>query len=289
MDPRVKVHGWTLQNAQEVYELEGLQCGNFLDGDYTLEIEDGDKLIYITDWAGTYAPLWLPRNRVVVIQNGKIIKSFPNNVTTNLYYAPPQGLTKRHDYDAFFLAIDKAVKLRTHGVESVCITMSCGLDSGAIVSSAIYQNLDFHTISLVGDEHKPTILRRCSFIKKNKLIDEWQPGKSGHEIVSEHCNSPVLLSGLGADEQFISSDWQLFEEFNADAQPHYRRKGIQVRYPLLDFKVYQEWMRLRDDLKGEIRSQKKALRAYIDHVGFPIYTGPKVPFGLSEQTDVVYR
>lgn len=279
MDPVITVHGWCKQNVKEVYEAEGLYSSHYLEGDFTIEIIEGNKRIYITDFAGTHAPLWLPRNSTVVVENNKVTLCKPNFVTSNLYYNPPQGLTKRYGYDAFFLAIDEAVKLRC--VDNPTITLSSGHDSGTIVASAISQELKFNTVSLCGEESFPTLMKRLALVEDNIVIKHWSEGRSGHEIVADYIPSKILLTGLGADELYISNDWQLLEEFLKSSSTIYHKKGIQVRYPLLDFKVYQEWFRLTDKLKGDKLHWKIPFKEYMDQTTFPVYTGRKISFGLS--------
>lgn len=283
---RVKVYGFCpVENIKGIYETERLYTHHYLKGDYTVVIQDGPKTIYITDFAGTQSPLLLPRNSTIVVENNAITYCRENFVTSNLCgYAPPKGLTERHDYDAFFLAIEEAVKLRC--TDRPVITMSSGHDSGAIVAAAIKLNLDFDVLSVTAKENKPRLAQRVKYIQnytdaKVDVISLWAPTQSGHEVVAANVNEGrIILSGLGADEALCTQDWQLCAEFIKDSRPYYLEKNLEVRYPLLDFKVYQEWNRLTRELRGWLPS-KIPLAKYLDSLNFDYGKGSKIPFDVT--------
>lgn len=284
---RVTVYGFCpVENIKAIYKSEGLHTHHSLAGDYTIMIKDGTKTIYITDFGGTYCPMWLPRNSTIVVENNMITYCRENFVTTSLCgYAPPKGLTQRNDYDAFFLAIEEAVKLRAKDCRPV-ISMSSGHDSGAIVAAAVKLDLEFDVVTVIAKEKRNLIAQRAKYIEertdaKVNIISLWKPTNNGHEVVAEHVEEGrVLLSGLGADEALVTKDWQLCEEFLKEANFAYEQKKLDVRYPLLDFKVYEEWNRLTPDLRGWL-PEKVPLRKYLDSLNFVYTMGTKIPFDVT--------
>jgi len=205
-----------------------------------------------------------------------------NFVTSNLCgYSPPQGLSQRYNYDAFFKAIDDAVKLRC--TDRPVIAMSSGHDSGCIVASAIKQNLEFDIITITAKEKRDIIGHRAKYIEERSdaninVISLWETTQNGHEIVAKHIPNRVLLSGLGADEVLTTADWQLCEEFLKQAQETYI--DIDVRYPLLDYDVFREWHRLIPELKGYMTS-KLPMTKYLEQLDFPYNKGRKIPFDVT--------
>jgi len=251
---RVTVYGFCpVENIKAIYKTEGLNTHKSLIGDYTVMIKDGSKTIYITDFAGTHCPMWFP----------------------------PQGLSQRYNYDAFFKAIDDAVKLRC--TDRPVIAMSSGHDSGCIVASAIKQNLEFDIITITAKEKRDIIGHRAKYIEERSdaninVISLWETTQNGHEIVAKHIPNRVLLSGLGADEVLTTADWQLCEEFLKQAQETYI--DIDVRYPLLDYDVFREWHRLIPELKGYMTS-KLPMTKYLEQLDFPYNKGRKIPFDVT--------
>jgi hypothetical protein len=283
---RVTVYGFCpVENIKAIYKSEGLYTHHSLVGDYTIMIKDGNRTVYITDFAGTHCPMWLPRNSTIVIEDNMMIYCRENHVTSSLCgYAPPKGLTPRNDYDAFFLAIEDAVKLRC--TDRPIITMSSGHDSGAIVAAATKLNLEFDVLSVSAKEKRKILANRAKYVldrseAKVDIISLWAPTQNGHEVVTNNIQEGrVVLSGLGADEALVTKDWQLCAEFLKDANETYETKNLQVRYPLLDFKVYEEWNRLTHELKGWL-PEKWPLREYLKSLNFPYSMGSKIPFDVT--------
>jgi hypothetical protein len=276
----IKIHGFCPFNVEEIYLSEGLNTHKHLNGDYAVEIIDGDKTVYITDFAGTQAFNKLPRNSTLVVKNNEIIYHKENIEISSLFYKPPQGLKPRGTYDGLFQAIDNAVKLRCQ--DDPWITMSSGHDSGVIVASALSQGLEFHTLSVKAKEDEDILNQRIR-LTNGVLIDEYEGDKQAHEIAADGLDlgcgrCKTLLLGLGADEYLDSRDYQLATEFFRGSSHYYHKHGIQLRYPLLDPHVFFMYHILEPRLK--YNENKKPLRKYMQSKNFPYRKGKKIPFYL---------
>lgn len=276
----VKVNGFCPFNVKEIYLSEGLDTHHHLKGDYSIEIVDGDKKIYITDFAGSYCAGKYPRNSTIVLKNNEIVYHKENVIVSPLIYAPPSGLGKTNSYDRLFNAIDESVRLRCQ--DSPTITMSSGHDSGTIVASALHQKLQFSTLSVSAHEYRDILDKRI-LITDGMLVNKWKESSDSHEVVAVNlakvgCNA--IMSGLGADELLMTDDFQLLSQFFISSQMHYHGFGIQTRYPLLDPKVYFEYWSLRSDLIGN-EQLKTPLVEYMKSRNFPYTTEKKVAFYLN--------
>jgi asparagine synthetase B (glutamine-hydrolysing) len=271
----IKIHGFCPFNVEEIYLSEGLNTHAHLKGDYTIEIIDGNKTVYITDFAGTQTFNKLPRNSTLVVQNNEIIYHKENLEISRLFYKPPQGMNPRGTYDELFQAIDDSVKLRCQ--DNPWITMSSGHDSGVIVASALSQGLEFSTLSVKAKEDMRVLDQRLK-LTKGIFIDEYEETKQPHEIAADAIDScKTLLLGLGADEYFDTRDYQLATTFFRESSHYYHRHGIQLRYPLLDPHVFFMYHILEPRLKDD---DKKPLRKYMQNKNFPYRKGKKIPFYL---------
>jgi len=269
----IKIHGFCPFDIEQIYLSEGLYTHNHIKGDYTIEIIDGNKTVYITDFAGTQTFNKLPRNSTLVVQNNEIIYYKENIEISSLFYKPPQGLKPRSTYDELFQAIDDAVKLRC--VDDPWITMSSGHDSGVIVASALSQGLEFRTLSVKAKEDMRVLDLRLK-LTKGVLIDQYKETKEAHEIAADSLTScKTLLLGLGADEYFDTRDYQLATTFFRESSHYYRKHGIQLRYPLLDPHVFFMYHTLVPQLKDR---DKKPLRKYMQSRNFPYRTKGKISF-----------
>jgi hypothetical protein len=275
----VNVYGFCPVNVKEVYISEGLNTFRHLKGDYMIKILDGDKTIYITDFAGTHCAGKYPRNSTIVIENNEIVYHKENVITSTLIYAPPFGLEKYNSYDRLFEAIDRAVALRCQ--DSPVATMSSGHDSGTIVASALHQKLSFTTLSVTAHEYKDVLDKRI-LMTNGMLVDKWDTDNS-HQVAADNLakiGCTAIISGLGADELLMTKDFQLLTVFLEDSHPRYHSLGIETRYPLLDPEVYFEYWSLRPELIGD-PVKKKPLMEYMKSRGFPYTTEKKVAFYLN--------
>jgi hypothetical protein len=275
----IKVYGFCPFDVKEIYLSEGLDTHRHLKGDYTIQIIDGDKTVYITDFAGTQTFNKLPRNSTIVVQNNEITYCRENIEISSLYYKPPQGLKPRNTYDELFQAIDDAVRLRC--VDNPWITMSSGHDSGVIVASALSQGLQFSTLSVKAKEDMRVLDQRLK-LTEGVLIDECDNTKDAHQVTAESLGAPwrsckTLLLGLGADEYFDTRDYQLATTFFREASHYYKDYGIELRYPLLDPHVFFMYHILEPQLKDH---NKKPLRKYMQSKNFPYRKKEKIPFYL---------
>ena len=275
---KIKVEGFCPVDIEEIYISEGLDTHYHLKGDYTVEIVDGNKTIYITDFAGTQCVGKLPKNHTLVLEGNKIVYAKENLTTSRLYYDPPDGLRKRTTYDEFFAAIHKAVKLRC--TPNSWIAMSSGDDSGSIVASVLSQKLPFRsTITVKANEDMRVVDKRLS-LTKGLLIDKWNENREAHEVVAHNIRrfgGRVLLSGLGSDEYLETMDYHLASTFIERTQHFYHDRNIQVRYPLLDPNVFFMYHALDPRLKGD----KKPLKKFLQSLGFPYRKKEKIPFYLN--------
>lgn len=266
-----------------LYEEYGLHVGKHLRGDFSIKIQDGYKTIYITDFAGTQSAGVLPRNSTIVVEKGEIVYRRDNINTTDLYYKPPQGKSKKKHYEDFIKAVDNAVKFRCTAKpfnKMTTISLSSGHDSGTIVASALKQNLKFVVLSIVGQENLPCLYDRHRVIESYNLSQKIVLKKdykrnNAHAILASECLTKILLSGLGADEFYRSGDFQLLETFLMDNYRYYEEYGIEVRYPLLDPDVYRNFYILNKDLRWPA---KKPFELIMEKIQFPIYNGPKISF-----------
>jgi hypothetical protein len=273
----IKVYGFCPFDIEQIYLSEGLNTHNHIKGDYTIQIIDGNKTVYITDFAGTQTFNKLPRNSTIVVQNNEIIYHKENIEISSLYYKPPQGLKPRATYDELFQAIDDAVRLRC--VDNPWITMSSGHDSGVIVASALSQNLKFSTLSVKAVEDMRVLDQRLK-LTEGVLIDECDNTKDAHQVTAESLGAPrrlckTLLLGLGADEYFDTRDYQLATTFFRESSHYYQSHGIELRYPLLDPHVFFMYHVLEPQLKDH---DKKPLRKYMQSKNFPYRTKGKISF-----------
>lgn len=273
----VKITGFCPVNVKEIYLSEGLNTHKHLKGDYTVEIVDGKKTIYITDFAGTQCVNRLPKNHTIVIEDNKIVYSKENIQTSRLYYDPPEGLQPRTTYDEFFEAINEAVKLRC--TPNAWIAMSSGYDSGAIAASALSQGLSFKTLTVSAKEDMRVVDNRIA-LTKGILINRWHKSREAHEVAAHNIRrlgGRVLLSGLGTDEYLETKDYHLATTFFERTQHFYTNRNIQLRYPLLDPHVFFMYHALDPRLKGD----KKPLRKFLQSLNFPYRKKYKIPFHLS--------
>jgi asparagine synthetase B (glutamine-hydrolysing) len=271
----IKVHGFCPFDIEQIYLSEGLYTHNHIKGDYTIEIIDGNKTVYITDFAGTQTFNKLPRNSTLVVQNNEIIYHKENIEISSLFYKPPQGIKLRGTYDELFQTIDDAVKLRC--IDDPWITMSSGHDSGTIVASALSQNLKFNTLSVKAVEDMKVLNSRL-WLTEGILIDEYDDTKEAHEVAADGLaqhGCKTLLLGLGADEYLDSQDYQLATTFFRESSHYYHKHGIQLRYPLLDPHVFFMYHALEWQLKDK---DKKPLRKYMQSRNFPYRTKDKISF-----------
>ena len=272
----IKVYGFCPFNIEEIYLSEGLDTHRHIKGDYTIQIIDGYKTVYITDFAGTQTFNKLPRNSTIVVENNEIVYYKENIEISELYYKPPQGLNLRPTYDELFQAIDDAVKLRCN---DSWITMSSGHDSGVIVASALSQNLNFNTLSIKAKEDMRVLDQRLK-LTNGILIDRYDDTQHAHKIVADgltQYSCKTVLLGLGADEYFDTRDYQLATAFFKEASHYYQSHNIELRYPLLDPRVFFMYHALEPRLKYR---DKKPFRKYMQSRNFPYRKDGKIPFYL---------
>jgi hypothetical protein len=269
-----------------MYDEYGLDVGKHLRGDFCIEIQDGNKTVYITDFAGTKCAGKLPRNSTIVVEDNQIVSRTNNISTTDLYYNPPAGKEKQHSYKNFFIALDNAIAFRCKN--NPTIFLSCGHDSGSIVTGAIRQDLKFNTLSYIENEDPEVLNKR---LRLNKEFERWNDvgliskssikGKilenESHVVLASSCKTNIALSGLGADEMYTSTDYQLMEVFIRDAEVQYNKYNIDVRYPLLDPIVFKEYFYLDKKLRPN-NPKKKPFIEYMKSIGYPVYQGYKKSF-----------
>lgn len=263
-------------NLYNLYREEYLDMHNYLRGDYLVTIEDGDKTVYISDFAGSKSYYKVPRNSTVVIEDNKMIYRKDNIHTTDLIYSPPQGQPKRNDYDKLFDAILDAVKIRIPN-EDYTLALSSGHDSGVIANSCLLLKSDPKVLYAKGHENSRVLDRRIKYFDSTEFGSNFP--MNPHELVASKSDTRVLLSGLGADELYVSQDFELLEDFFRDAHIGYDMYGLDVRFPLNDPLVYREYMLLNDDLKGTF-NHKTPFTKFMERTGFPVNYEKKSSFYL---------
>ena len=261
-----------------LYEEYGLDVGKHLRGDFCIEIQDGYRTVYITDFAGTKSAGILPRNSTIIVEDNKIVSTKSNISTTDLHYNPPQGAAKKNNYDDFFIALDDAISFRHE--DNITIYLSSGIDSGAIATGCVRQGLNFNTLSIMGedgDSEDGIVLRNRLSLNNNfkvlwkelapkNLIKDEETG--GHEYLASNTSTRSVLSGLGSDEYYHSGDHELAAVFIKDSSVIYNNYNLDIRYPLLDPIVYKEFFYLTDSLRRN--PKKKPFVEYMKSIGYPV-------------------
>jgi asparagine synthetase B (glutamine-hydrolysing) len=270
----IVVKGFCPVDVLEIWKAERLDSYRYLRGDYLVKITEDNKTIYITDFAGSQSPRQLPRNSTIVIENNEIVYCKQNWNTTKKYYIPPQGFERKSSFDDFFQAIDDAVALRC--IDSPTITMSCGHDSGVIAASALKQNLKFNALSLRSIENEDVLEKRTKLVN-GTILDGFTEG-SGHDFIVNFISDNVVISGLGADELYVTGDDELLAEFFADTIDLYASRGIEHRFPLSDYSVWKEYFSL--DERVIKKANKSPFKKYMEALDFPVHYGQKVSFGI---------
>ena len=262
----------------DLYQKEGLNMHHYLRGDFLITIEDNDKTVYISDFAGSKCPFTIPRNSTIVVQDNKIVYRKDNIETTDLFYNPPQGMHRRMDYDKLFNAISDAISIRVPK-EEFSLALSSGHDSGTIGAYFIIEDRQPNILYAKGNENIDILNERLALFDNTYDFFEEQEQDS-HELLAKNVKTNVLLSGLCADELHVSGDYELMEQFFYDAHLGYDKYGLDVRFPLCDPNVFREYKLLDGSLIGERGSLKLPLTVYMKSVGFPVNNGPKSSFWL---------
>ena len=275
---KIEVTGFCPVDVLEIWKSEKLNSFRYLKGDYFVKISMNNKTVYITDFAGSNSAGKLPRNSTIAIKDNQIIRCSQNWPTKGRFYTTTLGFKRKDNFDDFFEAIDNAVALRC--IDNPTITMSCGHDSGVIVASALKQKLQFESLAVRSIEH-PEVLETRNKLTNGKILEGFKEG-SGHNFIVNHITNNVILTGLGADELYVTGDDELLNIFLSDANKVYGRKNIQQRFPLSDYSVWKEYCSLHKGLikKQSSRSKKIPFEMYMRYVGFPVHTGNKVSFGI---------
>lgn len=266
----VDVKGYCPVNVEEVYRSEGLHTHRYLYGDFLVKIRDQGKTIYISDFAGTQSQT-IPGNCTMLLEENEI-KYYKENLDYSFIHYQEQH--KNKTYRRFFDAIDRAVKKRH--TEHCTLTLSSGHDSGVIAASLLEQDLPFESLSVTGIEDLGILQKRSNLIDDFRIITDFNASDEGHAVAARNCKTNIILSGLGADEFFVSQDYQLMRKFIEDSEKIYKSFGIEVRYPLLDPEVFVEYHMLHKSL----RRKKLPFEAYMEYQDFPYSVGAKRPFSL---------
>lgn len=268
------VKGFCPVDVLEIWKSEKLNSYRYLKGDYLVKVSEHNKTVYITDFAGSQSPGQLPRNSTIVIQDNEIVYCKQNWTTTRKYYIPPQGFERKTNFDDFFHSIDDAVALRC--TDNPTITLSCGHDSGVIAASALKQNLKFNALSLRSIENEDVLERRSELVN-GTILDGFTQG-SGHDFIVNFISDNVVVSGLGADELYVTGDDELLAEFYADTIDLYASRGIEHRFPLSDYSVWEEYFSLDERIIN--KANKSPFIKYMETLDFPVHYGEKVSFGI---------
>lgn len=282
-------------NLNELWTKYGKKMGEHIRGDFFLIVNHDELTTYISDFGGSKCAGYFPRNTTLTIdQNNNVVGSFDTIITTSWgYYAPPQGLKRKDHYEDLFAAIEDAVRIRTPTNEAPVVALSSGHDSGTIACSLNKQSIKYDVISCWGNEDRDVLQKRLDLVEGNiNMIDyhsqqdkkevlaqldntTYSGDATSHYVISKEIQNRVLLSGLGADEMYVSQDYDLMRQFLYTSNKAYDHYNVDIRYPLLDPLVYKEYKLLTPRLQ---RRFKQAFERYMFHNEYPINTGPKVGF-----------
>jgi asparagine synthetase B (glutamine-hydrolysing) len=282
-------------NLEELWATYGNRMGKHIRGDFFITVSHHELTTYISDFGGTKCAGYFPRNTTLTIdQNHKVVESFDTIGTTSWgHYSAPQGLDKKDHYNDLFEAIDNAVLIRVPEDSVPVVALSSGHDSGSIACSLNKQKVVYDVISCWGNENKEVLQERLNLvIGSSRMIDYHSqedkahvlkefdnllyPDKdTSHYIISKEIQNRVLLSGLGADEMYVSQDYDLMRQFLYTSNKAYEYYNVDIRYPLLDPLVYKEYRLLAPELQ---RRFKQAFERYMAHNKYPVNMGPKVGF-----------
>lgn len=288
-----------------LYESHGVNIGKYLQGEFLLTIVDEDKIVTVSDFGGTRSSDIMPRNTTIVtdINTGKILNYFPNLNTTKTYYIPPQGVIGKEQYDDFFEALDVSILNSIQKTKELYVFLSGGHDSGSITSALINSGADFKVLSVVGNEPIEVLKQRWDFLETNGIEvikvgadgplgqDSYQEYKTqyeddglgtnyrevcSHYLACKHLPENVtLLSGLGADELYVSGDDELLNQFMRSTKKVYDHFNVDIRYPLLDYNLYVEFFSLVRNLR---RRWKQPFEKYMEQIRFPYNKEGKIGF-----------
>lgn len=279
-----------------------------IEGDFYIKIIDHDKkkVLHISDFAGTHSSRFMQRNSIMTFTlDGEPISLSETNPSKRFRFYCGKAPVIRKDYDHFFDAVERAVKIR-HEKDCV-LALSDGHDSGAICASIIKQNLSCSVVTALSSEDAGIVRRRISMIKKqndvalflplvknskdltrliNEIKSEMNVDKNhasnilSHYVLAKAIQNRVLLSGLGADEFYVSGYHQLLLEFLRDSQYAYEHFNVSARFPLLDYNVFSEYFNLHGSIKS---GYKKPLSEYMKTINLPCNFGEKHSFVVGQE------
>lgn len=284
----------------DLYREKGIKLGRYLRGDYYIKIEEEDRTIHISDFAGTKSAGFMPRNTTMVVKDNQPVEMFETYGARNVYES--NGMVRvdrdhitRKTYDSFFAAIDKAVRIRTS--DSTTLLLSGGIDSGTIAASLNHMDISYTALSSVVNEDTNVVTQRhdlapssrvippssaehlTNHIKNNTTISELDGlcGLSHYAAALEIDSGSIVLSGLGVDELYSldGPDEHLLRDFIRTSSIVYDEFNIDIRYPLLDYNVWLEYTRLSYGLRN---SPKKPFIKYMRFKGYPLQDKIKHPF-----------
>jgi asparagine synthetase B (glutamine-hydrolysing) len=291
----VKGYVYDERGLKNLWDVYGSKMGKYIRGDFFITVSHYELTTYISDFGGTKCAGYFPRNTTLTVdQDHKTVESFDTISTTSWgHYGPPQGLDRKDSYDDLFKAINNAVAIRYPVNTTPIVALSSGHDSGTIACNLNKQNLDYDVISCWGNENKDILQQRLDLVKGSvKMIDyHSQKDKelvleelndlscsieaTSHYVISKGIQDRVLLSGLGADEMYVSQDYDLMRQFLYSSSKAYEHYNVDIRYPLLDPLVYKEFKLLIPRLQ---RRFKQPFERYMVHNKYPVNKGPKVGF-----------
>tara|TARA_B100000131_G_scaffold89255_1_gene86043 strand:+ start:5889 stop:6527 length:639 start_codon:yes stop_codon:yes gene_type:complete len=207
----------------------------------------------------------------------------------------------------FFDAITNAVE-EWYVPGLTTVSLSSGTDSGVIAAALHKLNKKFKIVSMTGNEDLDILKARHKFLKQkasvigpysqkdiNNIQEEmtragYSLGKetgigiaTGHYFLAKHC-SPILLSGIGADEYYTNNIRRMVDFLTFSDQAYSFHK-INMRSPLLNVNIVKELGCLDPEYKLKY---KKAFGMYIKDVGLP-YTPKKINFEVLQNNNKSYR
>lgn len=281
MDVHIKgfVYNYDEADIANLWKKHGLNLGKRIRGDFLITLTDHSKTVYINDFAGSKT-LSIPRNSTIVVENNKIVHSQPTISTTDLWYVPPQGAPKRETYNMFAAAIENAVKIRIpEGRYS--LALSSGHDSGAIGAAILKLGCADRcdVLYAYGNEHIETLEARIKLFPVTKEFKESREkmysisstigSVESHTALAINTETKVLIMGVGADEMYVTQDYELMSDFFNQAELAYSHYNIEGRYPLCDPLVFREYYRLHHKLNSNFTWLKVPFKRYLKKMKFP--------------------
>lgn len=290
----------TYEQVLELYDRVGIELGRYLRGDYYIRIKEDDRTIHISDFGGTKSAGFMPRNTTLVIKGREPMETFPTYGAREHFIVGGHLLTDndptvRTTYTYFYDALEKAIQMRLR--KKTTLLLSSGIDSGVIAAMMNRGSIKYTALSSEANEDQDVLKQRLELAPATRiippvpyaqLIEEYKAhadlsdfntiaGLSHFAAAREVEPDHVVLSGLGVDELYApyGPEDATLHDFMRTSTMAYDSFGIDIRYPLLDYRVWLEYNRLSPPLRN---SNKKPFIKYLKFRNYPMQDERKHSF-----------